>query len=166
MDVQEIADRIMAYMAQQNARPNHAFGVRQQLYNNLFSRANPREQDLIVPAINSLVEKRYVTIEDRHGESLVLTEQGYAQLYPLDDEAKEHLGKLIMNQFEKQHSRPNHILDYRNLRSTIIDKLNPAEKELWPEAIADLVAKGWIQEEDRNGPCLVLTEEGYDTLYR
>jgi len=164
MTTKEVADKIMNHMAKQNAKPNHAFGVHQ-LNIGLFSRANPKEQDLIIPAIESLVQQQFVTIEDRHGSSLVLTQHGYEQLYPVNAGTNEKLGKMIMDWFAKQHSRPNHTLDFRNLQFTIIDKLNPKEREMLPDAIEALVAEGLITEEDRNGECLVLTQKGYDTLY-
>lgn len=164
MTTQDIADKIMQHMAQRNAKPNHAFVI-YQLYNTLFSKANPKEQDLVQPAIASLVAKHYVTIEDRHGDSLILTQLGYEQLYTLDSDAKDRIGKLIMSQFAKQNSRPNHILDFRNIQATIINKLNPKELEVLPDAIDYLTTEGLITQENRHGECLVLTQKGFDTLY-
>jgi hypothetical protein len=166
MSVQVVADRIMALFVATKSRPNHALDERQLRFN-VYNKLNPKELTEVDQAIDSLTAQGFITTDTRMGMfCLILTEQGYDHIYPLNpQEATDRISLSILAVFARQHARPNHALDYKTLRFGIFDKLPPKEHDLAPAAIEQLITQGLVTEEDRYGKCLVLTEKGYNGLY-
>lgn len=78
---------------------------------------------------------------------------------------QKDIANLILEQFAKTNSKPNHIIQERWINQVLLRQLNPKEQALLNPAISDLVNEGLITTEDRRGFCLVLTEKGFDTIY-
>ena len=165
MTQKEIADLILKQFAETNSKPNHI--IQERWINQvLLRKLNPKEQNLLNPAINDLVNEGLITTEDRRGFCLVLTEKGFDTIYPIDEnEVIENIGNTIMQQFANTNSKVNHIIDYRWINFTLSKGLNPKEKDLIENAIEKLVKDGLITTEDRHGFCMVLTQKGFDAIY-
>lgn len=79
---------------------------------------------------------------------------------------KDQIASTIMNRFRSTKCKPNHTVDQRWLNINLVHKLNPKEQELYELAVADLISDGLVTTDDRlTGPCLVLTEKGFDEIY-
>ena len=72
----------------------------------------------------------------------------------------------ILDRFVQTNSRPNHVIDERWLNHNLMTKLNPKEQELVTSSIEDLVSRGFIVTENTTGFCLVLTQLGFDNIYK
>jgi hypothetical protein len=165
MTQQEIASVIMSEFARTNSKPNHI--IQERWFTQVLSRRlNPKEQELINPAINDLVNAGLATTDDRHGFCLVLTEKGFDEIYPIDEtKTVEKLCQKILNRFAATNSRVNHTVDYKWINFNLLKELNPKESALVDQAIQKLVEDELITVEDRHGWCMVLTQKGFDTIY-
>ncbi|MFZ4863967.1 hypothetical protein ACL9RF_17480 [Sphingobacterium sp. Mn56C] len=155
---------IMAEFEKTNSKPTHILMMRS-LNFGLFKNLNPKQRQEADIAIQSLIEKQYVTYENGSGsDCLRLTDLGFAQLYK-NSKNTEQIGKLVMNAFEKQHSKSGHIVMMRNINHNILQKLNPVEGNLFADAINSLIEQGLITYEQEPVECLRLTYKGYEQLY-
>ena len=156
---------IMSQFEKQNSKVGDILMMRN-LNNGILRTLNPKQQDEAINAINSLIDRQFVTYEKGNLECLRLTELGFKSLYK-NSKTTSDIEKLILDAFEKQNSRANHILMIKNLNHTIFQNLNPIEKQLIEDAVNNLENKGFVKYEDASsGPeCLRLTELGYENLY-
>ena len=165
MTQNDIANLIMNQFAETNSKPNHV--IQERWINQVLLRQlNPKEQNLINPAINDLVNDGLIITEDRRGFCIVLTEKGFDSIYPIDvNEVIERIGRTIMQQFSNTNSKVNHVVDYKWINFNLSKGLNPKENALIERAIERLVENGLITTEDRHGFCMVLTQKGFDYIY-
>lgn len=78
----------------------------------------------------------------------------------------QEIAQLFLANFHRTNSKPNHIIDERWIRHTLMGQLNPKEQALVNDAINELVEQGFVTTDNRNGAfCVVLTEKGYDHIY-
>ena len=76
------------------------------------------------------------------------------------------IAQLFLANFHRTNSKPNHIIDERWIRHTLMEQLNPKEQTLVNDAINELVEQGLVTTDNRNGAfCVVLTEKGFYHLY-
>lgn len=76
------------------------------------------------------------------------------------------IAQLFLTSFHRTNSKPNHIIDERWIRHTLMEQLNPKEQTLVNDAINELVQQGLVTTDNRNGAfCVVLTEKGFDHIY-
>ena len=155
----------MSQFEKQNSKTGDILMMRN-LNNGIFRTLNPKEQDEAENTINSLIDKGFITYEKSALECLRLTELGFNSLYK-NSKSVDDIEKLILNAFEKQKARANHILMIRNLNHSVFQNLNPIEKSLIEDAINNLQTKGFVVYEDGSSgvECLRLTDLGYDNLY-
>ena len=165
MTQEDIANIILRQFEETNSKPNHV--IQERWINQILSRQlNPKEQDLLNPAISDLVNEGLITTEDRRGFCLVLTEKGFDTIYPIDEnKVIEDIGATIMKQFANTNSKVNHTVDFRWINFTLSKGLNPKENALIEKAIEKLVENDLITTEDRHGFCMVLTQKGFDAIY-
>jgi len=168
MTQNEISAIIMRRFAETNSKPNHVIDQRW-IYHNLLNTLNPKEQELLNPAIDDLVKEKLITIEERAGgQCLVLTEKGYDLIYPIDEQ--QVIGKIqnvILSEFRKTNSRVNHVIQERWISMSLMPSLNPKEQELVEKSVNELIEKEQISFENRNGMnCLVLQQKGFDLIYK
>jgi predicted transcriptional regulator len=165
MTQKEIANEIMNEFARTNSKPNHV--IQQRWFTQVLARKlNPKEQELVNPAIQDLINSGLATSEDRHGWCLVLTEQGFDEIYPINEtETVNKIAQKILNRFAETNSRVNHTVDFKWINFNLLKDLNPKEAALVDAAIQKLVTDGLITTEDRHGWCMVLTQQGFDTIY-
>lgn len=166
MTQQEIANEIMNEFARTNSKPNHI--IHQRWFTQvLVQKLNPKEQELIDPAIQDLINAGLATSEDRHGWCLVLTEQGFDKIYPIEETITiNEITQKIMSRFAETNSRVNHTVDSKWIDFNLRKELNPKEDALVDTAIEKLVTDGLITVEDRHGWCMVLTQKGFETIYK
>ena len=79
---------------------------------------------------------------------------------------KDELKQLIMQQFENQNCKPNHVIPMRFWRNAFLDSLNPKEQDMFVDAVNELIQDGKIIYEREDLECLRLTEIGYSDLYQ
>jgi len=167
MNKSEIGLKIMGQFAKTNSKPEHILD--QRLLNfNLFNKLNPKEQNLIEPAIQELVNNGLIYINNRAGgQCLVLTQKGFDEIYQINEE--ETISKIksrIMRRFEEQNSRPSHVIQTKWISLYLLKDLNPKEQDFVNLAINELIENELVLFENRSGmDCLVLTEKGFETLY-
>jgi len=155
---------IMAEFEKTNSKPTHILMMRS-LNFGLFKNLNPKQRQEADVAIQSLIDKQYVTYENGGGsDCLRLTDLGFSQLYR-NSKTTEQIGKLVMDAFEKQHSKSGHIVMMRNINHSILQKLNPVEVNLFVDAVNNLINQGLITYEQEPMECLRLTDKGYKELY-
>ena len=157
----------MAEFEKQNSKVGHVLMIKNLRFG-LFQKLNPKQEVEALKAIDSLIEKRFITLEGRStsSECLKLTELGYNSLYQ-NSKNTDNIQSMILEAFEKQKSKAGHILMLKNLNIGLFQKLNPVEKELVNDAIGKLIEKGFIKYEDGSSglECLRLTELGFENLY-
>lgn len=169
MTKESISASIMDAFRVMNSKPNHSLD-RRWLQKNLYDKLNPKECELIQPAIDSLAKEGIIEVANQHGAMsgyfMILTQKGYEEIYPIHPQQTiEKIGSAIMGRFRETNSKPNHVVDNRWLTQILLPKLNPRERDYVDSAIEDLVQQGHITKENRHGFCLVLTQTGYDQLY-
>jgi hypothetical protein len=165
MNQKEIANAIMKQFADTNSKPNHIIQERW-ITQVLLRQLNPKEQEMLNPAINDLVNDGLITVEDRSGTCLVLTQKGFDTIYQIDeDKTIEKIGRTILKRFADTNSRVNHIIDFHWINMILPKGLNPKEIALIDAAISKLESDDLITTEDRHGFCMVLTQKGFDTIY-
>lgn len=134
----------------------------------LLQGLNPKEREQIDPAIDSLIEKGFMTFEDGKSgpECFRLTDLGFENLYR-NSKNVEQIERKILEEFKKQKSRSGDILLLRNLNFGLLQNLNPKEKEKFEKAVNNLIEKEFMTYEDgKNGlECFRLTDLGYENLY-
>ena len=164
--MQDIAALIKQAFKVNNSMPNHCLDGRW-LTNNIIDKLNPKEIGFVQMAIDSLVQEGFITIEDRRGPCMVLTNKGYEEIYPINREVViGKIGAAILHRFAETQSNVGHIVDARWINLVLVKKYNPKEIEYINDAISDLIDKGLVkQKEDTNDLCLVLQQEGYDAIY-
>lgn len=150
-----------------NSKVNHVIDQRW-LIHGLLNKLNPKEQELLNPAIGDLVDSNLISIDERAGgQCLVLTQTGFDFIYPIDEQ--QVIGKIqraILEQFRKTNSRVNHVIQIKWISMTLIPSLNPKEQELVDKAINDIIDQELISFENRSGmDCLVLQQKGFDLIY-
>lgn len=79
---------------------------------------------------------------------------------------KEELKQLIMQQFERQNCKPNHVIPMRFWRNAFLSSLNPKDQDMFVDAVNDLISEGKIIYEPDGLECLRLTEIGYNSLFQ
>lgn len=134
--------------------------------NHFKRKCKPNEVGLIGSAIEDLVTQGKIAINYDDEAALVLTKNGYDSLYKVD--IKKTIKKLaaeIMVRFKGQGSLPNHVLILTWLHQNLSNGFNPKELELTNEAIQSLTQKGYVQIEEKNNFCIVLTQMGYDSMH-
>ncbi len=78
----------------------------------------------------------------------------------------EQLAMYLLDQFRKDYTVVNSVLDERWIEAAFKKQLNTTELELLEDSINLLASKGLIKIEKRIGLiCLVLTQEGYDKIF-
>ncbi len=164
MTQNDIANLIMNQFVETNSKPKHV--IQERWINQVLLRQlNAKEQNLINPAINDLVNDGLIKTDDRSGFCLVLTEKGFDAIYPInEDEVIERIGSIIMQQFADTNSKVNHVVDYRWINFNLSKWLNPKENALIERAIERLVENDLITTEDRHVFCMVLTQKGFDSF--
>ena len=158
-------DFILSIFEKRDSKVGHPVMMRELAYN-YFSNLNPKQQDQAYEAINSLIDKGFITHEDQNKnmECLRLTQLGYDNLYQNSRDVSD-IEKMIMREFEKQNSRPGNVLAIKNLNFGLVQNLNPLEIERFEPAINNLIDKELITYEKNGLECIRLTERGYETLY-
>ena len=80
---------------------------------------------------------------------------------------KKDLAELIFDYFRRTNSRSGHIMQMRNVKFQVIEKLNPKEQKLIIESIKELIEHEYISYEngDTGIECLRLTDKGYNYIY-
>ena len=78
---------------------------------------------------------------------------------------KEEIAEIILDQFRKSNSKAGQIVMINVFRHAVIPKLNPKEKELFPEAAEMLIEQDYMTYESDNPQCFRLTKKGYDSIY-
>lgn len=156
----------MSQFEKQNSKTGDIIPMRV-LNNGILRTLNPKQQDEALNSINSLIDKGFISYE-KGGvfECLKLAELGFTSLYK-NSKSLNDIEMLILNAFEKQKSRANDILMFRNLNHSIFKNLNPKEKNLIEDAVNNLQEKGFVIYEDASTgvECLRLTDLGFNNLY-
>lgn len=81
----------------------------------------------------------------------------------LSSSPKDEVKDKIMSWFKKSNSDVGDVMDERNLLQSIYMKLNPKQKNVFDEAIEELVQNEFITIKDEK--LLVLTEKGVDSIF-
>lgn len=168
MTQKDISEKIMTRFAETNSKPNHVIDQRW-INQSLLRNLNPKEQDLLNPAIDDLINEGLITIDERTGgQCLVLTEKGFDFIYIIDEkETIDSIQSTIFEQFRKTNSRVNHIIQTKWILLSLIPTLNPKEQQFVEKSINDLIENGFILFDNKNGmDCLVLTQKGFDEIYK
>nr|GFC68564.1 hypothetical protein [Tanacetum cinerariifolium] len=78
----------------------------------------------------------------------------------------QELAERLMGLFRSKGLKPTHMLDMRQMNSSLLSKLNPKERDLLATAIENLVDRQFVEvSEWMNQTSLVLTQAGYDYAY-
>lgn len=75
------------------------------------------------------------------------------------------IANRIFDLFRKSNCKENHVVPMRTVRFTLIDKLNPKEKELFPIVFNGLVSLGYFSYEPDGLASMRLSKKGYDFIY-
>ena len=78
---------------------------------------------------------------------------------------EREIAELIFDKFRSANCKAGHIVMFRVLQHTLIDKLNPKEKELFFIVFNGLIFTGYFTYENTSPECIRLTEKGYDYIY-
>jgi hypothetical protein len=150
-----------------NCKPTHILMMRNFNFG-LLKNMNPKQKEQFALAVQSLIDKGFVTYEDATSgpECLRLTELGFENLYS-NSLSVEQIETLVLKEFEQQNSKSGHILTMKNLNFGLLSTFNPKEKELFAPAVNNIIEQGFITYERENSPmeCLRLTDLGYEKLY-
>ncbi|MBB6239665.1 hypothetical protein HDC90_004323 [Pedobacter sp. AK013] len=167
MSLEKLNARILERFRETKSRPNGILPERW-LTQVLLPSLNPKEQTLINDSIKDLVGKDYIVEENKAiGYCLVLTENGYKHIYPINEvQTKQKIKDAINTQFRSQNSKPNHVIQDRWINQVLMQSLNPREQEYLGIAIDEMIEDKSITCENRSGMnCLVLSQAGFDSLY-
>lgn len=79
--INNIKNLIMQHFEETNSKPSHIIQERW-ITQTLVPSLNPKERELVNPAIQQLIDNGYITFENKNGMNcLVLTQTGYDTLY-------------------------------------------------------------------------------------
>ncbi len=161
MNQENIADKIMKQFADTKCKINHS--IENRWLKSFAEKLNPKESDLLVLAIDSLVKNEFI-LKKEFG--LVLTEHGFNLIYPIsEEEAIKKIGDIILNQFSKVNAKVNHVVDYHWINNILVPTLNPKEIDFLEKAITQLVNDGFIINKDTNLFNMFLTQKGFEKIY-
>lgn len=160
-----IATRILDRFIKEKAKANHAIGISWFIHN-FIGQLTQQEKPLFEQAVYNLKERNLVKIVSKAEKSIVLTEEGYDEIFKVNvPDAINKIETKILNRFVYQKSNVNETILEHWLIHNLKDELNPKEFELVEKAINSLGEKGLVNKENRNGYCLVLTKKGFDLIY-
>jgi hypothetical protein len=161
--MEKIRNLIIERFRTQNSRPNHIIDS-WAISNNILSELNPKEKDQFDNTAKEMVEEGLITEDNRGGYCLVLTQQGYDYIFPIDeDEAIEKIGNLILNKFRESKAKTGYLLDEWWYAQTLTKELNPKESDLRKKAVDKLTDDGYTTFVENRG--ITLTEKGFDEIY-
>lgn len=75
------------------------------------------------------------------------------------------IANRIFDLFRQLNCKENHVVPMRTVRFSLIDKLNPKEKELFPIVFNGLVSLGYFTYEPDGFASMRLSKKGYDFIY-
>lgn len=78
---------------------------------------------------------------------------------------EREIAELIFDKFRSAKCKTGEIVMMRTIRFSLIDKLNPKEKELFDIVFVGLQITGYITYEKDSPECIRLTQKGYDYIY-
>lgn len=163
MNKDELKLRIMQEFEKGNRKVNEIIPLKTFQFG-LFAQLNPKEQELIEPSINELIEEGKVTYHNDRLKCLGLTQAGFDGLYK-NSATKDDLEDQIMDFFRRSNCRVGDCVPFRNIRFNLINNLNPKEQFIIVDAIKSLIDKHYIKYVDSPLEALVLQQEGYDYIY-
>ncbi len=155
----EVKDKIMSWFKKSNSDVGHVMDERN-LLQSIYMKLNPKQKNVLEEAIDELVQNDLIEI--KNDKLLVLTEKGVDLIY-LSSSPKNEVKDKIMSWFKKSNSDVGDVMDERNLLQSIYMKLNPKQKNVFDEAIEELVQNEFITIKDEK--LLVLTEKGVDSIF-
>lgn len=78
---------------------------------------------------------------------------------------ERQIAELIFDKFRITKCKVGHVVMMRTIQFSLIDKLNPKEKELFDIVFVGLQITGYFTYEKDSLECLRLTQKGYDYIY-
>ena len=78
---------------------------------------------------------------------------------------EREIAELIFDKFRVSNCRAGQIVMMKTIRFTVLDKLNPKEKDLFFIVFNGLIFTGYFTYEKDSPECVKLTEKGYDYIY-
>ena len=78
---------------------------------------------------------------------------------------ERQIAEIIFDKFIASKSKSGEIIMFRVIQHTLIDKLNPKERELFEIVFNGLILTGYFTYEKDSPECIRLTEKGYDYIY-
>lgn len=78
---------------------------------------------------------------------------------------EREIAELIFDKFRSAKCKTGEIVMMRTIRFSLIDKLNPKEKELFDIVFVGLQITGYITYEHEGIDCIRLTQKGFDYIY-
>lgn len=78
---------------------------------------------------------------------------------------ERQIAELIFDKFRSTNCRAGHIVMMRTIRFSLIEQLNPKEKELFDIVFVGLQITGYFTYEGGAPECIRLTQKGYDYIY-
>lgn len=78
---------------------------------------------------------------------------------------EREIAELIFDKFRSAKCKTGEIVMMRTIRFSLIDKLNPKEKELFDIVFVGLQITGYITYEQEGIDCIRLTQKGFDYIY-
>lgn len=78
---------------------------------------------------------------------------------------ERQIAELIFDKFRNVNCKSGHIVMMNTIRFTVIDKLNPKERELFDIVFCGLQITGYFTYEENSPECIRLTQKGYDYIY-
>jgi hypothetical protein len=165
MTKEEIKDHIKLEFFKRLSDINHQIDGRW-FNTDIYPKLNPKQKEFVEPAVEELVKEGFVTIGDKRILTLILTEQGFEELYPESEESIiGKLQKTILKEFERTNSKVNYVLQGKYFNLTLNPYLNPKERKLVDTAINDMIEQKLVAVNQKSGGGLVLLHAGFDILY-
>ena len=78
---------------------------------------------------------------------------------------ERQIAELIFDKFRNVNCKSGDIVMVNTIRFTVIDKLNPKERELFDIVFCGLQITGYFIYEENSPECIRLTQKGYDYIY-
>jgi len=78
---------------------------------------------------------------------------------------ERQIAELIFDKFRAANCKAGQVIMFRVLQHTLIDTLNPKERELFFTVFNGLIFTGYFTYERNSPECIRLTEKGYDYIY-
>ncbi len=79
--------------------------------------------------------------------------------------SERDLAELIFDKFREINCKDGQIVPYKTIQFTLIDKLNPKEKEIFFVVLNGLIFTGYYTYSKNALACIKLTKKGYDYIY-